>query len=317
MRKLLRNDTSIRVISVLISILLWMYVVSINDPSVSVTLKGIPVNVTNNKAFDASGLKIIARSVEKIDVKIDGRHSEVSKVSANDIKATVDVSKITSAGTYELDVVLNSPESGMKYTNVTAGKVKYFVDYIVAVYKDVEVSTTGTPKEGYMVESVTTEETKVSVRGPKSVVDTGVKAVAILDVNGADDDISQNCSFKVVDSKGKEIDMTYVTTTVTEIPVDVKFTQTKEVKTNPVFTNSELLEDYDITVSPETIKIVGPATVIKSVTVLDSALIEIDGSVLPDSGSKTITATLKIPEGVSLAENEPSKIELNIIAKNR
>ena len=87
MRKLFHNDTSIRVISVLISILLWMYVVGVNNPTVSVVLKGIPVQITNNENFDTSGLKVISVSHKTVDVKIERRHSEVSKVSAADVEA--------------------------------------------------------------------------------------------------------------------------------------------------------------------------------------------------------------------------------------
>ena len=105
MRKLLRNDTSIRVISVLISILLWMYVVGVNNPTVTLVMKAVPVRTINNAEFDASGLKIISNSVKSLDVKIEGRHSEVSKISANDILAQIDVSKITSPGNYELEII--------------------------------------------------------------------------------------------------------------------------------------------------------------------------------------------------------------------
>ena len=317
MRKFFHNDTSIRVISVLISILLWMYVVGVNNPTVSVILKGIPVQITNNEKFDSTGLKVISVSHKTIDVKIEGRHSEVSKVSAADIEATVDVSSVLRAGTFDLDIKLNSADNGVTYTNVTSEKARIYADFVIAVNKDIEVETSGTPKEGFAVESVTTADTKILVRGPKSVVGSVSKVSAFVDITGADGDISKSSSFKITNTAGKEIDMTYVTTNITETLVDVKFTQVKEVKTNPVIVNPELLADYELKAIPETVKIIGSAGVVKSVSVIDTQPIEIAESDLPEEGSKVVAMEFKLPEGVSLAEGVPAKIEMTITAKSR
>jgi len=315
MRKLLRSDTSIKVISVLISILLWMYVVGVNNPTVSVVVKGIPVKVTNNKSFDLSGLKVISGMEQTIDVRIEGRHSEVSKVSASDIKATFDISGVKKAGKYELDVVLNLPESGVKYTNITSDKVKIFADFVVAVNKDVTVITKGEPKEGFTVESVTPADAKTLVRGPKSVVDTVEKVVAVVDVSGADSDISKNYTLKVTDNAGRETDMTYVTTNITETLVNVKLTQAKEVEVNPVFTSPELLSGYDVKFSPEKVKVTGGASIMKSLAIINTEQIEITDDILPEEGqSKTIKTRLKLPDGVLLT-GESANIEVILTSK--
>lgn len=318
MRKLFHNDTSIRVISVLISILLWMYVVGVNNPTVSVVLKGIPVQITNNENFDTSGLKVISVSHKTVDVKIEGRHSEVSKVSAADVEASIDVSDILRSGSYDLDIVLNAADSGVKYTNVTSNKAKIFADFVIAVNKDVEVETVGTPKEGFAAEAVSVADNKILVRGPKSVVDTVAKVVAYTDINGADGDISKSSSLKVLDKSGKEIDMTYVTTNITETIADVKFTQTKEIKVNPVFASQEFLSDYDITISPEVVKIIGSASVVKPVSVIDTEQIELTSEILSEAeDGEIITTVLKLPENILLVDNESAEIELTITAKSR
>lgn len=315
MRKFFRSDTAIRVISVLISILLWMYVVGANNPTVSVVLKGIPVQISNNEEFDLTGLKVISVSNKTIDVKIEGRHSEVSKISATDIGAAIDVSSITKAGKYDLDVVLNMPDNGITYTNVTADKVKIFADFVVAVNKDISVITKGTPKENFAVESVASSDTKILVRGPKSVVDTVSGVVADVDVSGADSDISKNYSLKVTNDAGNEVDMTYVTTNITETLVDVKFTQAKDVEINPVLASSATLSDYDVKISPETVKIIGSASIVKSVSIIDTEQIEITDADLPEEGNSTkLKVALKLPEGVLLAD-ESINVELILTGK--
>lgn len=318
MRKLFRSDTSIKVISVLVSILLWMYVVGVNNPTVSVVLKGIPVQISNSESFDSTGLKVISVSHKTIDVKIEGRHSEVSKVSAADVEASIDVSRITRAGTYDLNIVLNSSDTGVRYTNITSTRASIFTDYVIAVNKDILVETQGSPKENYAVESVATGDSKILVRGPKSVVDTVNKIVSYVDVTGADSDISKNFVLKVLDSKGKEINMTYITTNITETLVNVKFTHTKDLEINPVFVNSEMMSGYDIKVSPEKIKVVGSASKVKPLSIIDTEQIKIADAELPGEGdSLTINAALKLPDGVLIAADEPANVELVLTAKAR
>ncbi len=316
MRKFFHNDTSIRVISVLISILLWMYVVGVNNPTVSVILKGIPVQISNSESFNSTGLKVISASHKTIDVKIEGRHSEVSKVSASDIEASVDVSRITRAGTYDLNIMLNSADTSVKYTNITSTKAKIFTDFVIAVNKDVAVETTGTPKEGCAVESVSAIDSKILIRGPKSVVDSVARVTAYVDVEGADSDISKSCSLKITDNSGKEIDMTYVTTNITEAMVDVKLTQTKEVAINTVFANPEILADYDVKITPATVNITGNATIVKSLTQIDTEQIKITDADLPAEGeSNVLSATLKLPEEITLAEGSTLNVELTVTKK--
>lgn len=317
MRKFLKSDTSIRVISVLISILLWMYVVGVNNPTVSVVLKGIPVQITNNEGFDATGLKVINVSHQTVDVKIEGRHSEVSKVSAADVEASIDVSDIKRSGTYALDIILNSADNGVRYTNITSESAKIFADFVIAVNKDITTETTGVPKEGCAVESVSATDSKILIRGPKSIVDKVDKVTALADVEGADGDISKNYPLRITDASGKDVDLTYVTTNITETLVDIKFTQTKEVLVNPVFTNPKT-SDYDIKISPEKIKITGNASIVKSLSKIDTEQIEITDADLPTEGeSKKLSSALKLPEGVFLAEETSTDIEITVTPEVR
>ena len=316
MRKFFHNDTSIRVISVLISILLWMYVVGVNNPTVSVVLRGIPVQIANSESFDSTELKVISVSHKTVDVKIEGRHSEVSKVSASEIEATVDVSQITKAGTYVLDIVLNSADGGVKYTNITSTKTNIFADSVIAVNKEITVETQGTPKENVAVESVVAADSKMLIRGPKSIVDTVAKVVAYVNIDGADSDISKSCSLEIFDSTGKTVDMTYVTTNITETFVDVKFTQTKEVEINPVFASDELISDYDIKISPEKIKITGSALIVKSVSKIDTEQINIPDTDLPSEGdSKILNVALNLPDGVLIADEGSANVEIIVTPK--
>ncbi len=313
MRKFFHNDTSIRVISVLISILLWMYVVGVNNPTVSLVMKAVPVRTINNAEFDASGLKIISNSVKSLDVKIEGRHSEVSKISANDILAQIDVSKITSPGNYELEIILNTKIQGVSFTNITANKTNVFVDYIISVNKDIEVETLGEPKEGFVLDNVVPQDKQVKVRGPKSHINKIKGAIAKIDISGADGTLSKNCAFEIVDTTGRKADLSFVTTDITETLVNVTFSHEKEIQIVPVFESSAQISGYDVRVSPEIVKIKGNADIVKSISKIETDLIK-----LPDNFGEqktfSVDVNLKLSEGMSFS-GEYNKFKLILTSK--
>ncbi len=316
MRKLLHNDTAIRVISVLVSILLWMYVVGVNNPTVSVVLKGIPVQIANSEQFDNSGLKVISVANKTIDVKVEGRHSDVANVSASDIAVNIDVSKITKPGKYDLSISLKSDSSGVTFTNITATNTSVFADYVVAVNKDIAVKTDGEPKDNFFVDDVSSADTQVLVRGPKSIVDGISGAAAYISIQGADSDFSKGCSLSIVDSNGKEVDLTYITTNITETVVDVKFINTKTVKIMPVFENQEILSDFDIEISPDSVKISGSAGITKNIDKLNTVVIAADKTVLlEDETQITVDAALELPEGIMIADDEVTSCKVILTAK--
>jgi len=318
MRKLLRNDTALRVISVFISILLWMYVVGVNNPTVSVVLKGIPVQIVNNEQFDSLGLKVISVGHKTVDLTVEGRHSDVAKVSSNDIAVTLDVSKVTKPGKYNLNIQLKSDSTGVRFANNTASSTTVFADYVVSVNKDISVKTSGEPKEGFFVDQLTAKDSQVLVRGPKSIVDTIDGAIAYIDIEGADGDFSKSCALSVVDGNEKKADLTYVTTNITETMVDVSFTHTKTVVVNALFEDKTVLDNYDVKVEPATVDISGSAAIVKSITQVTTSIVSADDIAnVHELSEITLNVGLNLPEGVSVTDNKVAGYKLILTAKQR
>ncbi|MBQ2897701.1 MAG: hypothetical protein IJE46_05220 [Clostridia bacterium] len=314
MRKLFHNDTVLRVVSVLISILLWMYVVGVNNPTVSVVVKAVPVQFANSAQFDASGLKVISVANKTVDVKIEGRHFDVSKISANDIIAQVDVSKMTSPGNYELDISLVTENNAVNFKNITANKTSVFADYVVSVNKDITVETKGEPKEGFVVEKVSSQDKQVLVRGPKSIVDTIKGATVSVDIDGADGTISKNCALSVIDTSGRKADLTFVTTNITETAVNVAFTHQKEVSIIPKFEDSSVNSKYNVSVNPASVKITGDADIIKSISQIDTEALVLDTD-NADLKKVTLQAKLNLPQGVLAVDDKTLICEVVLLLK--
>ena len=103
--KFTMNDTFFRIVSVFVAVFLWMYVVGVRNPQVTVNIRGVEVNIINSAQISSRNLKVIEMSEKNIDVKVTGRRADVANISSEDLSVYVDAKDITSAGEYNLTVI--------------------------------------------------------------------------------------------------------------------------------------------------------------------------------------------------------------------
>ncbi len=80
------------ILSLLIAAGLWIYVMGTVDPTVTSTVRGVPVEKVNEKVLRDMGLTAMLERPETVDIVIKGARSDVNEAKKSDITATVDVS---------------------------------------------------------------------------------------------------------------------------------------------------------------------------------------------------------------------------------
>lgn len=89
---MLKNKKVQAVLSLLIAIGLWIYVIGSVDPTVTTTVRNIPVEMTNQKVLKELGMSAALVEPETVDITIKGARSNVNEAKKSEISATVDVS---------------------------------------------------------------------------------------------------------------------------------------------------------------------------------------------------------------------------------
>ena len=97
--KKLLNNLPLKILSILIAIVIWYVVVSVNDPIVKERFD-VPVQVTN-EAYIAAGKKTyqIAEEYQTVTVTVTDNNSVVSRLKASDITVTADLTQIVTMDT--------------------------------------------------------------------------------------------------------------------------------------------------------------------------------------------------------------------------
>ena len=97
-----KNKPLMIVLSVLISIVLWLYVVTVVSPESEATLYNIPVVLQGESALDERGLVLVSDDEYKINLQLYGNRKDLNKVNSGNVTIIADLTKIYDPGTHNL-----------------------------------------------------------------------------------------------------------------------------------------------------------------------------------------------------------------------
>ncbi len=175
------------IFSVVVAIAIWLVAVYVDDPSITVTAKNVPVRFLNEDVLNDNGLIIREKeNVPKYNLRISGRRSDLVEYM-NRITIDIDVSDISSTGTHKLNGVVNIPsvyialERGMNSTIPI--EVSSLAQKTIKLY----TKQAGTNKE-YIIKSEP-KNPEVIIKGAKEEID--LITYAMTDINITD--ITHDC----------------------------------------------------------------------------------------------------------------------------
>ena len=97
--RLLKNNLSLKIISVVVAIILWLYAVSELNPETTKTFNDIPIEIINMNELNEKNLTLAENPEQSITVRIRGLANDIRKVNISNLKAVLDLSEIDWTGT--------------------------------------------------------------------------------------------------------------------------------------------------------------------------------------------------------------------------
>lgn len=179
-RQLARKEKQRKIVSAIVSVIialaLWVYVVNQENPTVDRTFSNVKVELINEAELADNDLAIKTAEEQSVKVTVTGRRSTLVDLKSSDIVATADLSSCVSGENY-LDVNIRTP-SMVELKKISPAQVKVDIDTIVSSERDVSVSFKGDADQGYQPEATRQAYDKVSMTGAKQVLRnvTGINA---------------------------------------------------------------------------------------------------------------------------------------------
>ena len=113
MEKQTKNKGFYMVLSVLVAIGLWVYVVGVQNPDSSGPVRNLPVTFVGTDVLESRGLMIVSGADQTVTLNVNGKRDALLALSSETVSITVDVSSISEPGQYssEYQVSFHLPPS--------------------------------------------------------------------------------------------------------------------------------------------------------------------------------------------------------------
>ncbi len=181
-RKILYNNTLLKVLSVFIAVILWAYIIIIIDAPTERTFRDVTINTVNEQILSNNGYSIERLSVQTASVKIEGSRKIIAKFDSDNISANLDFSEINTAKLADEGVITVNLKVVSEFGDIvsfTPSAVDVHIEN--TKYKDVDVryKSRGQLLDGYVQGDVTLSQDKVRIFGAQ----TNLEQVAYAEVD--------------------------------------------------------------------------------------------------------------------------------------
>ena len=275
-----------KLLSLLLAILLWNYVVSTNTSITRTkTLTGLSGYITGQSTLTTYELALLAPPedlLSDITVQLDVAQSQYSQVSADNVQVMLDLSSVRTAGTQQ--VPLRATSAYGRVTNILPESVTLNFETLDSRLIPVNVETTGVQDASRWYYNVNrTNPTAITVSGAASVVRSISQARVYMDVTGAQTSYNGAESFVLLDYEGNEIPQSMLNRSVTSVTVMMDVYPKKEIPISSEVENvitGRVAEGYtitDITIQPESITVAADQGLLDGITELLIEPVNVEG----------------------------------------
>lgn len=304
---MLNNKKVNMIISLVIAIGLWAYVLGEINPATTETIKDIPIVFINETMLDDQGLAILEASDTSISITVSGQRSRVSQLEKGDVSAVVDLSE-TEVGDNQLKIIVRVPEK-VEIDSKSISKVSVVVEERISQEKDVKVRYEGTHPEEEEPTTVEVDKKKIVVTGAKTLVNKVAYVSAPIKAEKVGTNLKTFKTTPVAVEKDGEI-VENVRLSSTVVSVSAMLNNTKTVPLDVAVINMDSGDIERTAVVPKVIIIKGSE---KDLANVDKIIAEpIDASqVVVDT---TLPIVPILPNGIAVAEGS-GNLEVKITAK--
>lgn len=230
MKKKILNNLGLKLLSVLIALVLWFVVVMTNNPKDTKRLYNIPVTLTNVELLaDQGKVYAVLDNTDMVTVTVEMPRDKMSELSPSDIVAEADVSKLTEINSVPISCYVINEDLNVSNITCSRDAVRLSVEDKIDRWFNVEYRQLGEVAEGYIVDNVERNPTRINVSGPRSAIEKIGNVVVEADVTNATSDVSVNVDPAFYDKEGNLLPPSNITKNEETVHVDVKVLATKEV----------------------------------------------------------------------------------------
>lgn len=321
MKKRLTNNLSFKILSVLAAIIVWLIIVNVDNPNMTRTFTGIPIELTGTEVLEEKDMTYSTAGTPQATVRVRCPRNLVQRLKASDFKATADITKLYEP-TNQVPVTVTCTYAGVLDEQITliTRSIEVSVESINTRQIDVNVEVTGEPAEGYQVGSVVASPSVVIVKAPQSILDQIGGAGVSVDVSSMSEETTQHAALQFFNAGGNVLDISGLTTmevSSSDITVTVEILNVKNVSVIANVTGQDSVAKgsryIGTTIEPQTVRISGRRSLIADLSQIQLPEDELSVEGAAETVVKDFQySDLILPEGVSLVDSPEEVITVTM-----
>ncbi len=304
MRDFLSNEIALKVISVIVALVMWMYVMNEKNPQVTYVIRDVPVKLVNMNE-DRFTLKDSSQEFF-INVKVRGRRSIVVDLKPEDIDARANM-----LGRMEgknLIPIRVSVPNNVELVDFSPREISIDLDKVVEEQFPVAVDLVGTPVKGYAAATPVVKPEAVVIRGPRSLLNSIKKVVCRVDISDKSTAITSNLPLRVLDDKGQNIKGVSIEPKMVEVTVPIVPVKRVSVKPDIRGNLADGFTIKDITCNPRFVEVTADKEVLETLESISTEPLSVQNS------NRSIVRQLKLilPDNVKLLREDENTVTVTV-----
>ncbi|MDR0571152.1 MAG: hypothetical protein LBG71_08090 [Clostridiales Family XIII bacterium] len=305
---MLKSNAVNRIIALLGALIIWAYVVTVENPPQIREIKDISVSLTNMDILAGRNLAVSSEATFVVNLTVSGKRADVAKLSAADFTATADM-RGWQMGEQAVPVDVTGPET-VAVIEKRPAKINVNIENLVSVSKRIKLEYSGDFPDGMEPGFIKMAPDQIEVKGAKSQIDQVDYIRVPIDVSSLRETARAfNVAAQPINKEGGLI-YAPLNMSQSEVQISLMLCHVKEVA---LHANAYGQADPEVELAginvPDKVKIRGSAEALNGVTFLTAEPIDVSGVDITSS----IPLQIRMPSGVELAsESEGISVDVTV-----
>lgn len=303
------KNLMVKLVCLLLSFGLWIYISNIENPIKQYTITNIPVQIINLDVLKEDNLTLAPDQNFTISLTIQGTSTNIYSINKSQFTAVANLSNYTlKSGDNSIPVEITNSPNNVNIKNNGVLRINIKLENITEKTMPVKSELNVTTSNSTYVKNISFSTNQITVSGPEETVNEVSKLVVRGNVTANNSTTTASFPVVAVDSSGNVVNDVVLSTNNVQTTITVEKGKLVPIK---VQTTGELragLTLENIIANPNTIKILGSESVLDSTDEILSEPINLNSI----TGNETIITNLIVPRNITLLPNEN---EINVDVK--
>ncbi|HBD86484.1 MAG TPA: hypothetical protein DC001_03570, partial [Clostridiales bacterium] len=260
------------VLSLFAALLMWIYITGTQEAPIDRVFDNVEVVFSGAETMkESKGFVVTDVDTERETVRITGTRKNIGKLGSSDLKAMIDLSKVTRIGNnlfrYDIEYPDTVDKSSVSVISYSPENIQFYVAKLSTKVVPVKGAFLGGTAEGHVAEDLEFDPETVTLSGP----DSELEHIEYVWVTLGGDNVSKTktaeVTFTYMDKDGNQLDYTDITADYDKVSVTLPIKLKKDVPLSVALVEGSgaTKDNTIITIEPAIITIQGEAALVEGI----------------------------------------------------